>query len=74
MDDVAVFKVTVSTRKNGSECEDEFEVPISELNGLTDDEAHDYVWGEYGRDAVWNLLDAGMQKLTTKRPLEKSCD
>ena len=61
---MARFEVRVETNKVGSESISEIDVPNDELSGKTPSEINDYVWEEYGQDAVWEMIEAVIERKT----------
>lgn len=54
MGEIVTVRVWVRTNKNGSECEDEFDVDRAEWDGMTEDERE-----EMARQVVWNMAEWG---------------
>jgi len=56
------FRVYARTNKVGSECEDEFEVDDSELEGMTDAEIEAHV-ESIAQDVAFNSIDWGFNRI-----------
>lgn len=59
---MAKFRVWVSTDNVGSEIEDEIEIPDSDLDGLSDEEADKRIWDDV-QEWLWDHIDSGYKRI-----------